>query len=445
MRLLRSAAAAAVLLGLTAVPGAAAPRGPVPRTTAYVTGPEVVLEAVDAVRTEYRVDGGRWRTYRVPAAETVFDGTRASFERWRHLGAGSFALTRQGTLRTEGGLGMLWYPVKVYGAAEIHLRWRALPPPPGTGAGESRGNSGVVIRFPDPVAMTADPTQRQPCQGSVGLGSQALFLPEYAALLCGNEVQINDASPADPQRTASVYDFDFLHDPEQRPVPAGQWVDYVVRVTGGEEYTVTVLRDGHLVNEWVNTPGQLGWRSGCYCGVPAEYPGDSPSDLRRFATGFLGLQNHGPTDVVEFGTVTVRPLSGAPLRFQGVHRLDVRSVSATGVVEPVQTYTVGRPVLTPPLNSCQVGPTPGSCTYTATGPGSYDARTTGTWSIRLTRGTTTWVVANHTSAPSMPVQGGIPARKGDRVTVTLGPELVSERDDNVPSDGALGTVQAGDG
>ena len=444
----------ALLVVAAAVPGtagAARPGGPLPRTTLLSAPGSIAFEATDAARTEYRVDGGSWRTYAYPKPQTLFDGSATSFRRWQHVGAGSFVLTKDRTMRTSGGLGMLWYPGKQFGSAEFRVRWRALPPPAGASATASRGNSGLVVRFPDPVAMTSDPAKRQRCQGSVGLGSQGLFLPEYAALVCGNEVQVNDASPADPQRTGSVYDFDFLHDPQQQPVPAGRWVDYVVRVTGGAEYTVTVLRDGRPINQWVNTPGQLGWRSGCYCGLPAEYPGDTPSDLRRFAQGFFGLQNHSDTDVVEFGPVTVQPLRGATVRLpEGPHEVVFRSVSPTGVVEKDQRVYVGVTVVTLRPGTCTAtapttGTGPVSCSYVASGPGAFDARTTGVWSIRLTRGGSTWVVANHTSAPSLQVSGTIPSQSGDRVTVTLGTDLVSERDDNVPASFTTGSVRAGDG
>jgi hypothetical protein len=421
----------------------------------FEKGPvRVRLEAVDIGpgtlrRTDYRVDGGPWRTYRRPAPEVLFDGSRASFRRWQHLGPGGFVLQRNGTMRTEGGLGMLWYPAKDFGSMELHLRWRVAPV-----AGNS-GNSGVVVRFPDPVAAMTDP---KPCQAGVGIATQGLVAPEYAAIDCGNEVQINDASPGDPQRTGSVYDFSFLHDPQQRPVRPGVWTDYVVRVVGDEEYAVTVVRDGHVINEWVNTPGQVSWRSGCYCGVPVENPGDAPSDLRRFARGFIGLQNHGSGDTVEFGRITVQDLSGAtgafPVAGKGRHVVEYRSTDAAGNVEPLQRteLTIGSlPVggsVTP--RSCSIALQAGSqerqsCTYVAAGTfGEYDARTTSVWSIRITRGRSSWLVAGHASAPSRPVGGIFPTVPGDRVTVTLGPDLASPRDDNVAADGAVGSITAGD-
>jgi hypothetical protein len=432
-----------------------------PVTHAYTTGDaaagspvRVRLEAADVgpgrvARVEYRVDGGRWRTYRRPAPEVLFDGTRKSFARWQHVGAGSFALQHDGTLRTRGGLGMLWWPVHDFGSAEIHLRWRTVAT-----AGNT-GNAGVVIRFPDPVKLMTDP---QPCQAGHGIATLGLVAPEYAAIDCGNEVQINDFSSGDPQRTGSVYDFSFLHDPQQRPVKPGTWTDYVVRVVGGEEYAVTVVRDGHVINEWVNTPGQVSWRSGCYCPVPGENPGDAPSDLRRFARGFLGLQNHGDTDLVEFGRVTVQDLSGSTGAFtvsgNGIHVVEFRATDDAGNREPVQRLLlrIGRPpgtqIQVP--RSCAVGPVvaanaPATCSYVASGShGTYDARTPSVWSIHVTRGRSTWLVAGHASAPSLPVSGTFATLPGDRVTVSLGPDLVSARDNNVTADGAVGSISAGD-
>jgi hypothetical protein len=429
-----------------------------PVTTAHVTSSgstaTVALEAVDVgpaglVGTSYRVDGGRWRPYQRPKPEVLFDGTAASFKRWQHVGPGAFALQPNGTMRTEGGLGMLWYPAKDFGSAEFHLRWRVRP------VAGNQGNSGVVIRFPDPVKAMTSP---EPCQAGVGIATQALVAPEYAAISCGNEVQVNDASPGDPQRTGSVYDFSFLHDPQQRPVKPGTWTDYVIRVVGGEEYAVTVVRDGHVINEWVNTPGQVSWRSGCYCGVPVENPGDAPSELRRFARGFFGLQNHGGSDVVEYGRITVQDLSGESgafrVRGKGPHVVEFRSTDAVGNLEPVQrtSFSLGElPVVgTSHPRGCSIAFQAGStdrqsCSYVATEDfADFDAQTTSVWSIRITRGRSSWLVAGHFSAPSRPISGFFGTVPGDRVTVSLGPDLNSSRDDNVVLDGAIGSVTVGD-
>ena len=78
------------------------------------------------------------------------------------------------------------------------------------------------------------------------------------------------------------------------PTPKGVWNDYEVRVVG-QHYTI--VRNGVVINEFDNTPGKQSSR-----------PSDPPTDLRQFASGFIGLQNHSDTDLMEFQNIRVRPL-----------------------------------------------------------------------------------------------------------------------------------------
>ena len=52
-----------------------------------------------------------------------------------------------------------------------------------------------------------------------------------------------------------------------------------------------------MINEFDNTPGKQSSRAG-----------DPPTDLRQFASGFIGLQNHGTSDLIEFRKVRVKAL-----------------------------------------------------------------------------------------------------------------------------------------
>ncbi len=52
-----------------------------------------------------------------------------------------------------------------------------------------------------------------------------------------------------------------------------------------------------VINEFDNTPGKQSSR-----------PSDPPTDLRQFASGFIGLQNHGDNDLIEFRNIRVRAL-----------------------------------------------------------------------------------------------------------------------------------------
>jgi hypothetical protein len=52
-----------------------------------------------------------------------------------------------------------------------------------------------------------------------------------------------------------------------------------------------------VINEFDNTPGKQSSRAG-----------DPPTDMRQFLSGFLGLQNHGNSDVIDFRNIRVRSL-----------------------------------------------------------------------------------------------------------------------------------------
>jgi len=79
--------------------------------------------------------------------ETIFDGSRACFSRWRYAGGSTITLQRDGTLRTGPGpenLGVLWYAARPYGDFSLRLQFRDDAKAP------NRANSGVQVRFPAP-------------------------------------------------------------------------------------------------------------------------------------------------------------------------------------------------------------------------------------------------------------------------------------------------------
>ncbi len=129
-----------------------------PRTNATLdrsagqNGPvKVTLAAQDgaagsgSVLTQYRVDGGPWKTYSA-ADEQLFDGTAAALGQWAQAGAGHFDLLDDGSggVTPVDGLGMLWYPVKPYGDFKLKFQFREGR----TDGGSSNG--GAFVRFPDP-------------------------------------------------------------------------------------------------------------------------------------------------------------------------------------------------------------------------------------------------------------------------------------------------------
>jgi hypothetical protein len=178
---------------------------------------------------------------------------------------------------------MLWYSQQQFANYSVKLQFRDMAPD------GFRANSGVFTRFPDPRTPL---DQRPP--GSCGTVGSARTSPAWVAIYCGQEIQIYDGDTGEPQKTGSVYNFDPLPLAQAGVTPKGQWNNYEIRVVG-QHYTI--IRNGVVINEFDNTPGKQSSRAG-----------DPPTDLRQFASGFLGLQNHSDNDLIEFRNIRVRSL-----------------------------------------------------------------------------------------------------------------------------------------
>jgi hypothetical protein len=213
--------------------------------------------------------------------EPIFNGTAESLRGWEMAPSGSFSIQPDGSLRSAGGLGMLWYAAKEYGDFSMRLQFKDIAP--GTG----RANSGMFARFPDP----RQPVEQRPACGQTG---SARTSQAWVAIYCGHEIQIYDGETGEPQKTGSIYNFDPVPLSEARPTAKNVWNNYELKVVG-QHYTI--IRNGVVINEFDNTPGKQSSRAG-----------DPPTDLRQFASGFLGLQNHGDADLIEFRNIRVRPL-----------------------------------------------------------------------------------------------------------------------------------------
>ena len=220
-----------------------------------------------AARSQIGVDPGGYRT--------IFDGTQESLFDWTQLPGGKFDLLPGGSIRSSGGLGMLWYEAEELGDFSLKLLYRDVS------QGNAFANSGVFTRFPDPTA----PGDAECAEGQT---------PAWVAISCGHEIQLYDGPTGEPQKTGSVYNFEpvGLDTPGQKP--KGEWNEYEIRVVG-QQYTI--IRNGEVINEWENTPGQQSSRAG-----------DPPTDLRQFDRGFIGLQNHGNADLMEFRDIRVADL-----------------------------------------------------------------------------------------------------------------------------------------
>ncbi|MFI1697512.1 OmpL47-type beta-barrel domain-containing protein [Streptomyces bobili] len=206
---------------------------------------------------------------------TIMDGSAASLARWEQVGGGSFAPNGDGSITsgtTRAGLGMLWYPQRKYADFSLRLQWR--DDAPGTG----NANSGLFVRFPWVHGDAEEPR------------------PEWAAIKYGHEVQVLDRPDGDLYKTGSVYGFDRVGLAGAGVTQKGTWNDYEIRVVG-QHYSV--LRNGVLINEFDNTGGQE------FSPPRADDPG---TDGRRFASGYVGLQVHGTSDVVSYRDIRIMEL-----------------------------------------------------------------------------------------------------------------------------------------
>ncbi|MBE1876020.1 family 16 glycoside hydrolase [Myceligenerans pegani] len=184
--------------------------------------------------------------------EALFDGTLASFDEWRLAGAGSFGRQSDCSIRSTGGMGLLWHTGEELGQYSLKLDWKLL----------KDDNGGVFVGFPDPGN---DP---------------------WVAVNEGYEIQI-DASDEPDRTTGSIYTFQGA-DPaavERALNPPGSWNSYEIRVVGD---TIKVFLNGVLVNDFVST--------------------DPARDLSR---GYIGLQNHGGGETIYYRDVRVKDLSDA--------------------------------------------------------------------------------------------------------------------------------------
>jgi type 1 glutamine amidotransferase len=175
----------------------------------------------------------------------IFDGT--STEGWKQAGPGSFRL-EDGTLTSEGGMGMLWYEARQFTSYSLMLDWRV----------EGDDNSGVFIGFPP----SDDP---------------------WSAVNNGYEIQI-DATDAADKTTGAVYGFQSadIAARDEALNPPGEWNTFELRVEGEH---LQIFLNGVKINDFTNT-----------------------DPVRSLADGHIGIQNHGVDDQVSFRNIRVKDL-----------------------------------------------------------------------------------------------------------------------------------------
>jgi 3-keto-disaccharide hydrolase len=192
-------------------------------------------------------DAGGWKH--------LFNGKDLSG--WEHVGPGAFTV-ENGMLKTEGGMGLLWYKTEPLGNVRIQVVYRN----PG-GA-----NSGVFIRIPE------RPTEP--------------WMPVYR----GYEVQIYDKSDADEYHCTGA--LESLTRAMAKPAHPEEWNTMEITLDG--DHTMVSI-NGVLVTDY--REGQP---------VPPKKERWEPDRGTRPVVGYIGLQNYGPDDVVYFRDVSIQAL-----------------------------------------------------------------------------------------------------------------------------------------
>ncbi|OON81782.1 ThuA domain-containing protein [Streptomyces tsukubensis] len=175
----------------------------------------------------------------------IFNGE--SLDGWKQAGPGKFNV-KDGELRSEGGMGLLWYQAKELKSYSLKLDWKM----------QGDDNSGVFVGFP----ASDDP---------------------WSAVDKGYEVQI-DATDAPDRTTGAIYTFKSANIKARDQVlrPPGQWNNYEIKVQGER---LQVFLNGVKINDFTN-----------------KNPDRSLTD------GYIGLQNHGADDQVSFRDVQLKEL-----------------------------------------------------------------------------------------------------------------------------------------
>jgi hypothetical protein len=148
----------------------------------------------------------------------LYDGRDTS--KWKQAGPGRLARQPDGSLLTEGGMGLFWYAERPFRDFILRVDWKA----------ENAGsNSGIFVRFPDPQGDPWRPVNE------------------------GYEIQIQD-SGGPKNRTGAVYSFSESYSVPTRPY--GQWNTMEIEVVG-QRYLVRV--NGTLVARFTGSRATEGY------------------------------------------------------------------------------------------------------------------------------------------------------------------------------------------
>lgn len=187
----------------------------------------------------------------------IFDGN--NLNEWQMAGKGKFVVLRAEEeeeeeqsiiLRSEGGMGLLWYAKKMYRNFILKLDWKT---------NHKSDNSGIFVRFPNP---DNDP---------------------MIAVNNGYEIQIDDLAMPDGNpihNTGAIYGFaaPSYSSKQIASKEVGQWNRFEIKVV---DQSYSVILNNILITKFVGN---------------------------RSLQGYIGLQNHDSKSTVSFRNIMIKEI-----------------------------------------------------------------------------------------------------------------------------------------
>jgi hypothetical protein len=199
------------------------------------------------------------------SSQSLFNGQNLSG--WEHVGDGNFVV-ESGLLKTQGGMGLLWYTKKKMGNVTIHVVYKTT---------HSDSNSGVFVRIAEPPKT------------------------EWDAVHHGYEVQICDSGKDafdDLHRTGAIYSYSKALQKVSKP--AGEWNNLDITLKG---QLIIVYLNGKLLNKFDASSNII---------LPRKYDFE-PKRGPRPLEGYIGLQNHDHNATSKNSHVYFKEISVTPL------------------------------------------------------------------------------------------------------------------------------------
>ena len=284
--------------------------------------PPTATSGSGTVLTEYRVDGGPWTDLHGQgraASSTASAASLAPVEAGGRRAASTLMTDGSGGITPVGGLGMLWYPGRSTGTTSSSSSSAR------AGRTVTHSNGGVFMRFPNP--------EQTPRTDACAKSAAPRPTPAWVAIYCGHEIQLYDGEPGRAAQDRLGLQVRQQHHRPDRQRRSRRRVGGL-RDRGASARHFTIFRNGEVINEFDNTPGQ---QTSDRAGDPPTEPAPvharlhRPAEPRRRGHDAVPQRPHrGPLAGRATPVTAAKPF---PVTGKGPHTVEVRSMDAAGNVE----------------------------------------------------------------------------------------------------------------